>query len=321
MALTWLKNKVQQVYSLSAPPLAAMPTFGASISLEMLIALQREAGSINLSPHSRVMTSHSGHYLSKFRGRGMDFAEVREYQPGDDIRQMDWRVTARRGKPHTKVFQAERERPVFLVVDQGPSMLFGTRVAFKSVIAAQAAALLAWAAIAQGDRVGGLLFAGDLHREFRPRSRKHGVLPLLKALSEGLPAEQESEGALEKVLARLQYVARPGSLIFVLSDFASFDAKAQAYLGSLARQCDVHALMIYDPLEAALPLKGRYGFSDGEDYLRIDTTDLALCQRYRQQFLAKNSLLTSRLQQYAIPLLQLSTVDKVASLLASEFQQ
>ena len=118
-----------------------------------------------------------GGYVSPYRGRGMEFEEVRAYQPGDDIRNMDWRVTARTGRPHTKLFREERERPVLFLVDLGPSMAFGTRVAFKSVVAARAAALLAWAARDNGDRIGGIVFAGKRHRELRPAARERGMLP------------------------------------------------------------------------------------------------------------------------------------------------
>jgi len=118
-----------------------------------------------------------------FGGRGIDFEETRIYQPGDDIRTMDWRVTARTGKPHTKVYREERERPTFFLVDYNPSMFFGSKVAFKSVIAAKTAAILAWAAAREGNRVGGLVFSGNLLRTTPLKASSHGVLPLLKSLA------------------------------------------------------------------------------------------------------------------------------------------
>ncbi len=130
------------------------------------------------------MTNRAGGYLSGFKGRGMDFEEVRAYQPGDDVRLIDWRVTARTGKPFTKIFHEERERPVFIVVDLSATMFFGTKTAFKSVIAAKVAALIAWAAVKNGDRVGGIFYGGENCHELRPKSRNRGVLPFLKLLCE-----------------------------------------------------------------------------------------------------------------------------------------
>lgn len=125
----------------------------------------------------------SGLLTSNFRGRGIDFAEVRLYQPGDDIRTIDWRVTARTRKPHTKMFQEEREKPVLVLVDQSASMFFGSRKAFKSVVAAETAALLAWSVLDRGDRVGGMVFSEQDHREIKPRRSKHAVLHLLNEIN------------------------------------------------------------------------------------------------------------------------------------------
>ncbi len=151
---------------------AEMPGGGVILGSEELIRLRSQASLPGLAPQRRVMTTQTGPYASPFKGRGIDFAEVRAYLPGDDIRNIDWRVTARTGQPHTKLFREERERPVLLLVDLGASMRFGTRVAFKSVLAARAAALLGWAAVGHGDRVGGVVFAGQEHQELRPLGRE-----------------------------------------------------------------------------------------------------------------------------------------------------
>ena len=139
--------------------------------------LSYEAARLDIGPRGKVLATRNGGHLSRFRGRGMEFDESRIYQPGDDPRNMDWRVTARSGRPHVKLFREKRERPVWLLVDIGPRMRFGTRVAFKSVIAARAAALLAWAAADRGDRVGGMVFDESRSFERRPATRAHGLLP------------------------------------------------------------------------------------------------------------------------------------------------
>ncbi|HHJ81077.1 MAG TPA: DUF58 domain-containing protein, partial [Candidatus Tenderia electrophaga] len=146
-----------------------------------LIALRAAGEGLTLKA-SRIAARQSGNYLSRFKGRGMEFDEARLYQPGDDVRTLDWRVTARTGKPHTKLFREERERAVLTWVDMRPTMFFATRGAFKSVIAARAAALIGWSANRLGDRLGGLVFTADTHHELRPKRGKSAVLQLLQQL-------------------------------------------------------------------------------------------------------------------------------------------
>jgi uncharacterized protein (DUF58 family) len=148
---------------------------GATVSVEELIALR----GVKLPLRTAVSATsgpHGGSRLSRHRGRGVDFAEVRLYQPGDDVRSIDWRVTARKAKPHTKVYREERERPTLIVVDQSRAMFFGSRVRMKSVAAAECAALLAWHSVDAGDRVGGLVYDDVTEYAFKPfRSARAGT--------------------------------------------------------------------------------------------------------------------------------------------------
>jgi uncharacterized protein (DUF58 family) len=171
-------------------------TRGPYTNARQLTQLRYAAREIDLVAMSKALNPLSGLLTSNFRGRGIDFAEVRAYQSGDDIRTIDWRVTARTGKPHTKLFQEEKERPVLLVVDQSSSMFFGSKVTFKSVVAAQAAALIAWTALEGGDRVGGLVFSDTGHREVRPRRTKSSVLQLLHEINRFNNQLGRSPGAL-----------------------------------------------------------------------------------------------------------------------------
>lgn len=141
------------------PHHARYQSTGAVITLQELLVQRHAAKTLEYLVHNRSIAGISGLHLSKMRGRGVDFEEFRPYQAGDDIRLIDWRVTARTNRPFTKVFREERERPVIVAVDQTHNMYFGSQVAFKSVIAAQAAALFCWLAIDNGDRVGGLVFS------------------------------------------------------------------------------------------------------------------------------------------------------------------
>lgn len=281
---------------------------GAQIELQSLIALRQEALRLDITPRGKVLATRTGGHLSRFRGRGVEFDESRMYQPGDDPRNMDWRVTARTGQPHVKMYREERERPVWLLVDIGPSMRFGTRVAFKSVIAARAAALLAWAAAEKGDRVGGLVFDESRHFQRRPVARSLGLLPLLKALSEApIPGQQGGYGSLRDAAGHLVHLVRPGSLVFLLSDFAGLDEDDAAWLARLSAGSELVLAHIYDPLEAAAPPPGRYPASDGQRSGVLDTTVGTVRERWNRRFADHRALLEELARKYQAHLLGLST--------------
>ena len=277
---------LDQLRATAASSTQTHDSIGDSIipSLKSLLHLHAEARTLGLFNQRNMAAHQAGGYRSAYRGRGIDFEEVRIYQPGDDIRTMDWRVTARTGEPHTKVYREERERPVLFLVDQGASMMFGTRVAFKSVVAARAAALIAWAALDNNDRVGGLVFRGEFHRELRPTSRLYGVLQLCRALSAGSlddMNEQTPGNALNTALGRFSRVARPGALVFLISDFREVDEETSQHFVRLTRHCDVVALLVHDPMEATPPEPGRYPVTDGTAFLTLDTTPSGVRKAYR----------------------------------------
>jgi uncharacterized protein (DUF58 family) len=251
-----------------------------------LIARRGLAGRLRASPRHASRAPLAGQHPSRLRGRGMDYRESRHYQPGDDIRNMDWRITARAGHAHVKVFDEERERPVMVVADFGPSMFFASRGAFKSVLAARLAAMIGWAAIGRGDRIGALLFNGE-HRELQPAGGRRGQMRLIRALvAAGDPvaglAAPAQPGELSRALARLRHVVRPGSLIWLLSDFASADAETERHLSQLVTHNSLFALEILDPLELAPPPPGRYRISDGKQAGLLDTLSGARLRDYRQ---------------------------------------
>ncbi len=194
---------------------------GIHLTAAELIALRPRCHALRLPMRQPAASALAGAYRSRFRGRGVDFLESRNYQPGDDIRNMDWRVTARTGRPHTKVFQEERERPVLVVLDASPSLYFGTRKRLKSVAAGQFAAAIAWSAVRRGDRIGGFLFAPGRHRELRPAGGRRGAMRLIQSLVDWLePVDSTaSPEPLSRGLERVRHAARPGSLVVVVSDF------------------------------------------------------------------------------------------------------
>jgi len=304
-------------FSTITVPTASTAQTGVRVDLDELIQLRLQVKRLELSDRRRVMSFLAGGHLSGLRGRGVDFLETRHYQPGDDIRAIDWRVTARSNRPHTKVFREERERPVLFLVDYGPRMWFGTRVAFKAVVAARAAALLAWAVAGHGDRVGGFVFSPTWHQDLRPAGGRRGVLRLLRTLSIGnTPAAGLTEGShLGQALAQARRVTHPGSLICILSDFSGLDAEAETHLHRLAQHADVLGLFIYDALEQQLPPPGVYPVSDGTATFSLDSHSPALRHRYQQQFAQRYAELHKRFLQRGLRLLPLATHQPVVSAL------
>lgn len=256
------------------------------VSLAGLIGLNQFSRSLKLKSGQNRAQRH-GSYLSSFKGRGMEFDETRLYTPGDDARNLDWRVTARTGKPHTKLFREERERPVFLSVDARAAMFFATRGVFKYVQAAQLAALTAWSAQSHGDRVGGQVFTESGGVELRPEHGHRAVLHLLQNLVDAAPAADKPAGSgLDEALARLARHARPGSLVFVFSDFRGLGPVGEFSLLRLRRHCDMALVFLSDPLESLLPESGRYRFAHGGREMSLDASKAAAAahaQRYARR--------------------------------------
>jgi uncharacterized protein (DUF58 family) len=261
------------------------------VALADLLRLRSAGEAIRLTA-PRVRVAAAGGHLSPYKGRGVEFDESRPYQPGDDLRTIDWRVTARTGKPHTKVFREERNRPVFVWLDLRRPMLFATRGAFKGVRAAEMAALIAWSAVANGDRLGGLVFSESEHHELRPGLGLRSALRLFQKIAADsmwspMDAETPVEADAERALLRLTRVARPGSLIFLLSDFRKLGADAEQHLRQLAGHCDLMLVHFFDPVEAELPPPGRYRIQSGSRTFAIETANEVLRRSYHERYAAR----------------------------------
>lgn len=300
-----------------------MPENASPVSVNQagLIRLSGPARAIALDV-LRVSSLQTGAYVSHFRGRGMEFDESRPYQPGDDPRSIDWRVTARSTTAYTKLFREERERPVLVVVDLRASMHFATRGCFKSVNASRAAALLSWAAHHRGDRLGGLIFGDTTHRELKPRLGRRAALRYLHQLVEHpdwarheRAAGDDGEAPLTMAMASLRRVARPGSLVVVLSDFIGISRAAQSYLSSVARHNEVLAVFLSDPLERELPPPGRYRLVSDGDELAIDTHGRSARRDYHAAFEQRLASLEEFCQRYGVHLMPMSTEDDPVSAL------
>jgi uncharacterized protein (DUF58 family) len=288
-----------------------------------LIGLNRDARTLPLISNS-VKAQLAGGHLSTFRGRGMEFHESRPYQPGDDVRAIDWRVTARSGRTHTKVYQEERERPVLVWLDLSRSMFFGTRVCFKSVLASKLAALLAWSTVHHGDRLGYLVFSEEQHIEYRPTRGKRSALQFIQQLvghsawqseqKDSRDKKQENKVGL-KALMRLRQVTRPGSLVILLSDFRFIDEECRGQLVQLARHNDVVMLHTYDPFETSLPDAGNFRVTDDNSSVEIDSANEAIKDSYQARYQRHQAYLKKISDELGFFLVDIATDDDMTAVL------
>src|SRR5690554_549017 len=298
---------------------------GAYSDLSHLCQLRFAARDLNLASRTPARSQLSGGLRTRFRGRGMEFEEVRLYQPGDDVRTIDWRVTARTQVTHTKVFREERERPTFMVLDQRSAMFFGSQRCFKSVLGAHISGLLAWAALEQGDRVGGLIFGDTQQRDIRARRSKHAVLELLHHIHEfnrqlHSPVSEGPMQSLASVLTDTRRIAKPGSAVFLIGDFHDFDPHSEQQLFELSRHSDVTLMHVYDPLEKQLAGSAQLALSNGRERCLVPAHDLGFQRAYRADFEHRLEQLTLSCQRLKLPLLSYSTRDPVQPLLRERFE-
>lgn len=256
----------------------------------------------------KVRSTTPGNHHSPFRGQGLDFDAVREYVLGDDIRSIDWRVTARTGAPHLKLFKEEKERHTLICVDVNSAMRFGTRNTFKSIQAARSASLLGWRALSQQDRINACLFGdvpGGLHY-FASKRTKESLSKMLKMLSE--PPLERHQVSLEMTLQHLSRVSHPGSLIYLISDFIDLSPALMqnSSLSKLARSSDIVFISINDAADQALIPAGVIRFC-GPEKISINTDSLKGRESYEAQWRANRQTLNNLTHSFKIPLISLST--------------
>ncbi|WP_440904376.1 DUF58 domain-containing protein [Catenovulum sp. SX2] len=272
---------------------------GLKVAMPELLHYRSKTGLLDLSPKHGLQARLAGQYVSAHKGRGMEFDEVRHYQPGDDIRMIDWRVTARTNVTHTKLFREERERPVFIVTDLSESMQFGSQLMFKSVQASHLASLMAWSVNRMGDRLGGIVFNEQQHSEQKPKARTPAVLHYLhhlqqmtKQISEQTDEQTanisaKSDNHFTQTCMRLRRLARPGSLVIIISDFHNLNEVAAKHLTLLSQHCELMAYRIFDPMEQALPkFAGRMNLPveyNGEQGV-VTLGDKKIAQSYQTEY-------------------------------------
>lgn len=252
------------------------------VSLAHLRSLQGAARGVSFLPNQPSASVLNGRHASRLRGRGLNFEEMRDYLPGDDIRSIDWKATARTGSPHVRVFTEERDRPALLVVDQRMSMYYGSVLNMKSVTAAEAAAIATFRILDVGDRIGGIVFDDDNQVEFVPKRSRRTAFAFLESIAEfneGLHADRPAKvapGSLNDVLKSVSRIAHHDHLIIIFSDFDGIDESTHRHLSSIAVHNDLILCLVSDPSARAAASGPRAILGDGELQAEVDFSDSVL---------------------------------------------
>jgi len=296
---------------------------GIYVQLSELIELRAMVSSgqqSSVRPRSII----DGANASKRRGRGMEFAEVRPYQPGDDVRNIDWRVTARTQETYTKLFQEEKERPIYLAVDQRSTMFFGSKLQFKSVLAAKIAGYLAWKTLKNNDNLGGFVFNNSDQQDFRAKRGKRAVLRFLNSLTDFnqklAPSREPISNSLASIFAELKRITRPGSQIYIISDFHDFDDSCVGDLAAIAKHSEVELIQIYDTLEAQLPKRAVLAISDGSVNAILNTNDKRLLSAFEKYWTHAKQLLAKRATQSRCVFHSISTEKSLKHIIQNTLQ-
>lgn len=284
---------------------------GVNLSLDELMFYKQQC--IKWLPPSKSLWSQMlGQHQSRQLGRGMDFSEVRQYQAGDDIRTIDWRVTARTGKPHTKLFSEEREKPIILYIDLSPSMMFGSTLLLKSVQAAHMASLIAWLSVTGQDRIGAVIDTGERLVELKPTGRNKGALTLIQSLitlhQQQLKQNSKIDYGFEQGLRAIARLCPKGSEIIILSDFSRFTPTLEPQLSRLTQHNRVRLVQIVDPLERGeTAFRGSEQVSDQRNTLWLDFSSTKTRQGIGQAFEQQQHYLKQLTQKLGISFSTLSS--------------
>lgn len=285
-------------------------------TLDELVKLEFKCRDFSFLPRQPVHSLLSGRHASRVRGRGLTFEELRRYRPGDDIRSIDWRATARLRKAHVRVYSEERDRPVLLVVDQRSSMFFGSARTTKATAAAEAAALAAWRTIERGDRIGAIIFGEKEIVEIKPHRSRGNVLRILHELvrlNRELAAAREPSNreALNRALESAARIALHDHLVVLVTDYEGNNPHTKKLATRLAAHNDVLAVLVYDPLGARLPIQGHMEATDGSSRFAIPA-ETEFETRFENVFRALCGQIRDTLRAIRIPVLPICTHDPVS---------
>jgi len=294
------------------------PDEGVYVQLDDLVRLQHKASGFSFLPRQPVHSILSGRHASKLRGRGLNFEELRNYLPGDDTRNIDWKVTARTRTPYVRVYTEEKDRTVWLLIDQRVGMFFGSRERMKSVVAAEVAAISAWRVLSVGDRVGALVFNDSEISVVPPHRSRERVMQILKQVVEknhALHAGSDlkpNTGKLNEVLKQVSILARHDCLVCLITDGDGLNPETRKHITRLSEHNDVLTAFIYDPLEKDMPAAGRLRFADDEGQVEADTSNKKLRTSFQSEFEQKLEWIQSASRRFSIPVLPLQTTRPVS---------
>lgn len=282
------------------------------VNLAHLQAMQRFAREISFLPKQPTSSVLNGQHASKLRGRGLSFEELKQYQKGDDVRTIDWKVTARTGEPHVRVYSEERDKPTLIIVDQRMSMFFGSTLNMKSVTAAEAAALSAWRIRIQGDRVGGIIFSDEHLAEFVPKASNSALNCFLSVLAKAnsmlsSSSKVSSSVSLNEVLSSTVRIAKTGMMVQIFSDFHDLNEQSEVLLRQLKAHNDVILFPIFDPTSYQLPEHLQFVASDGEQQINIESSVGTTRQGIYQIAKERSQKIRTLEQKYGLTTLPLSS--------------
>ena len=306
---------------------AAAANDGVHVSTEQLVALEARARDLTFVQKARSHQQMAGRMQSALRGRGLIFEELREYLPGDDIRSINWRVTARTSRPVVRIYGEEKERPAVLVVDQRVNMFFGSRRSMKSVTAAEAAMLCAWRILGSGDRVGGFVFGDTGISEIRPHRSRNAVIALADRIAEknallsASYADTPAPAALDDALRQTASVARHDHLVVIVSDFDGHGAVTRDLLLQLSAANDVICLLIYDPFLLELPNSGEIVVSGGALQAEISLGRSAVRAAIGKFATDRGNELRAWQKELGLPMLPISAAEETAPQLRKLLEQ
>lgn len=293
---------------------------GPYVSVESLVQLSAESHAIRWRRNR--LGALSGERISRQRGRGVDFEEVRPYQIGDDVRSIDWNVTARKNEPHTKIYTEEREKPTLIVVDQTSTMFFGTKYRLKSVAAAELAARFAWFTLKRKDRLGGIVLSNNGVSTTKPYRNRASVLKFLQDVAQAnqslrahdgqQPTTNKSELWTDMVV-QLRQIARHQHRIVLISDFRDTTLDSVREVLERSRHNELAFVLVFDELEQTLPPANLYSVTNGSNNVIFHSANPKTRQSYRRLFLERIKFLKTMCIEHSVPFTMIGTHESMDS--------
>ncbi|MBU2893608.1 DUF58 domain-containing protein [Colwellia sp. D2M02] len=292
---------------------------------KQLKGLQSRARKLSFLPKQHSNSVLAGRHSSRIRGRGLSFEELRDYRVGDDIRSIDWRVTARTGKPHVRIYAEEKDRSALIIVDQRVNMFFGSKLNMKSVTAAESAAICAYRILEQGDRVGGVVFNDNKINAFKPSKKPQSLEQFINTLSQfnlalhcELPLPVKPMLLNQPLEAATRLISHD-QMIIIISDFDQVDAATEQYLAQMAAHNDVILCLVTDSINQQLPANLNLNVSDGDKQVTLDTSDKKLHQKLQSTFTERTNKVKNWQHQLGITVIELDASQDTLSQFSNAF--